>query len=132
MPTSHASYTTGWGSQLAGIDGLQTFTFELETLELKRLELQAITEEAKAWIMPAEGMGWMVWDEGHGVRESSWDEDELPLHGDVVVGGGGVPQARDGMVGRREYCVVEMRWRRVGCWADVLELRKRVGGEQGG
>ena len=127
MPESHAKYTSGWGAQLAGIKGLQSFTLELETIEVKRLELQGITERAKSWIMPTEERGWLFWDDAYGMRESTWDEDDLPLHGDV-----GVPQVRDGngMVGRREYYVVEMRWR-VGSWGDVLEMRKRIGGQGG-
>lgn len=75
--------TLGWGAQLQYIEGLEEFELEMETLARKKGQMDAIVERAKRWIFPLRDDKFLRWDRAAGVKESRWEEDDLPLNGDV-------------------------------------------------
>ena len=60
-----------WGSRFANLTGLKTFEMELETLERKRNELDAIIEKARSWRFPL-GDGNVLVMEGEDAEKSAW------------------------------------------------------------
>jgi hypothetical protein len=73
--------TLGWGAQLQYIEGLKEFELEMETLVAKTGQMDAIVERAKRWIFPLRDDRFLRWHRASGVKESWWEEDDLPLHG---------------------------------------------------
>jgi hypothetical protein len=73
----------GWGAQLQYIQSLEEFELELETLIQKKEQLDGIVERAKKWIFPLKEDKFLIWDDGAGIKESRWEEDDVVLHGHV-------------------------------------------------
>ena len=68
----------GWGRQFELVYGLEEVEFEFETLRsLKELEMDPIVAFAKRWQFPLMGQGVLEWDQGSGIRESTWTGSRL-------------------------------------------------------
>jgi hypothetical protein len=85
MPRTRMEWLSsqGWGAQLQYIQGLEEFELELETLIEKREQMDGIVERAKKWIFPLKEDKFLRWDDGAGIKESRWEEDDIVLHGKV-------------------------------------------------
>jgi hypothetical protein len=85
MPKTRMDWLSsqGWGAQLQYIQGLEEFELEMETLVEKKGQMDGIVERAKRWIFPLKEDKFLSWDSGRGLKESSWEEDDLQLNGDV-------------------------------------------------
>ena len=98
MPRTRMEWlaSRGWGAQLQYIQGLEEFELELETLIQKREQMDGIVERAKKWIIPLKEDRFLRWDDGAGIKESRWEEDDVELHGDVPLPNEGVASSADG------------------------------------
>jgi hypothetical protein len=85
MPKTRMDWLSsqGWGAQLQYIRGLEEFELEMETVVDKKGQMDGIVERAKRWIFPLKEDKFLSWDSRTGLKESSWEEDDLPLNGDV-------------------------------------------------
>ena len=85
MPRTRMEWLSsqGWGAQLQYIQGLEELEMELETLVAKKEQMDGIVERAKKWIFPLKENRFLRWDDGVGIKESRWEEDDVVLHGDV-------------------------------------------------
>jgi hypothetical protein len=86
----------GWGAQLQYIQGLEEFELELETLIQKREQMDGIVERAKKWIFPLKEDKFLRWDDGAGIKESRWEEDDVELHGNVPLPNEAIASSVDG------------------------------------
>lgn len=60
-----------WGAQFRNIDGLKTFQLELETIEKKRPELDAIVARAPGWQFPLGDGNLLILDQSK-TRRTGW------------------------------------------------------------
>jgi hypothetical protein len=81
----------GWGAQLQYIQGLQEFELEMETLIEKKWQMDGIVERAKRWIFPLKDDKVLRWDNGAGIKESRWEEDDVSLNPQVPLLDGEAP-----------------------------------------
>jgi hypothetical protein len=98
MPRTRMEWVSfqGWGAQLQYIQGLEEFELELETLIQKREQMDGIVERAKGWIFPLKGDKFLRWDDGAGIKESRWEEDDVELHGNVYSPNEAIASSVDG------------------------------------
>jgi hypothetical protein len=98
MPRTRMEWLSsqGWGAQLQYIQGLEELELELETLVGKREQMDGIVERAKKWIFPLKENQFLRWDDGTGVKESRWEEDDDELHGDVPSPDEAIASSADG------------------------------------
>ena len=67
-----APYESGsWGSRFANLKGLKRFEMELETVEVKRNELDIIVEKARSWKLPLGDGNALVMD-AENIHKSAW------------------------------------------------------------
>jgi hypothetical protein len=58
--------------------------------------MDGIVERAKKWIIPLKEDKFLRWDDGAGIKESRWEEDDVELHGDVPSPNEAVASSADG------------------------------------
>lgn len=69
--TSDPFHPDSWGAQFRDINGLKTFQLELETVEKKKPELDAIVAHAPGWHFPLGDGNLLVLDESK-TRRTGW------------------------------------------------------------
>lgn len=98
MPRTRMEWLSsqGWGAQLQYIQGLEELELELETLVEKREQMDGIVERAKKWIFPLKENKFLIWDDGAGIKESCWEEEDVALHGNVPSPNEAIASSADG------------------------------------
>lgn len=72
VPDDQPYENGSWGSRFANLPGLKIFEMELETIEGKREQLDAIIEKARSWRFPSSDGNVLVMDEEENIHKSAW------------------------------------------------------------